>query len=91
MKTKHPFSNKHLDQDLRLCPCDNDHKQKLAKRKERLSITENQSREIFKLRDEPNTGIGISTQETKAKLVGKRQIDSLQQNLQESLQAGYGT
>jgi hypothetical protein len=59
MQTKDSLSNKHPDQDLRLYPCDNDNKQKFAKRKERLSITKNQSRVSFKLRDQPNTGIGI--------------------------------
>jgi hypothetical protein len=36
-------------------------------------------------------GIRSSPQETKANIGGKRQIDSLQQILQESSQAGYGT
>jgi hypothetical protein len=64
---------------------------KLAKCKERLSITENQSQASFKLRNQSIMGIGSSPQATKENLGGKRQNDSLHQNLQESSQAGYGT
>jgi hypothetical protein len=66
------LSNKHPDLDLRLYPCDNEHKKKLAKCKERLSITENQSKESFKLMNQSNMGIRSSPQETKENMGGKR-------------------
>jgi hypothetical protein len=64
---------------------------KLAKCKERLSITENQSQTSFKFGNQSNMGIGSSPQTTKENLGGKRQNDSLHQNLQESSHDGYGT
>jgi len=56
-------------------------RKKLAKRKERLSITENQSQASFKLENQSNMGIRSSPQATKANLGDKRQIDLLQQIL----------
>ena len=54
---------------------------KLTKCKERLSITENQSKEISKLRNQSNMGIRSSPQATKANMGSKRQNDLLHQNL----------
>jgi hypothetical protein len=51
--------------------------------KERLSIPENQSKSRFKLINQSNTGIRSSSQETEATMGEKRQIESLQQILQE--------
>jgi hypothetical protein len=80
-QTKYPSSSKHSNQDPRLYPCDNEHKQKLAKCKERLSITENQSQASFKLMNQSNIDIISSPQETKENMGDKRKIDSLQQIL----------
>jgi hypothetical protein len=63
----------------------------LQKRKVRLSITENEPEASSQLNNQSNTGIESSPQATKANLGGKRQNDLLHQNLQESLQASYGT
>jgi hypothetical protein len=85
------LSNKHLDEDPRLYPCDNEYEKKLAKRKERISITENQPQASSKLKNQSIMGIGSSPQDFKTNLGGERQNDSLHQNLQELSQAGHKT
>jgi hypothetical protein len=54
---------------------------KLAKCKERLSITENQSKASVKLRNQSIIGIKSSPQATKVNLGGEIKNDSLHQNL----------
>jgi hypothetical protein len=71
----------------RLYPCDKNQKQNLQNFKERLSISENQSKAIFKLINQSNTGIKSSSQATEAILGEKRKIDLLQQILQEAPQS----
>ena len=56
---------------------------KIAKCKERISITENQSQASLKLKNQSIMGIESSPQDTKENLGGKRKNESLHQNLQE--------
>jgi hypothetical protein len=64
---------------------------KLANRKERLSIVENQPQASSKLKNQSIMGLGSSPQDFKTILGGKIKNDSLHQNLQYSLQVDHKT